>query len=364
MYRLENIEYLFGLVIIPVLILLFILTKLWRKKALQKLGDIHIVSQMMPTSSPTKLTLRFVLFTIAILFLIFGIVNPQIGSKLEEVKREGSDIIICLDVSNSMKAEDYSPNRLEKAKQSIEKLIDKLNNDRIGIIVFAGEAYVQLPITIDYAAAKLFLENIDVDAVQTQGTVISAAIELAENSFGTEEGKNKSIIIISDGESHDDNAVSAARSAAEKGTVIHTIGIGSPEGSPIPVYKNRIQTGFRKDKEGNTVVTKLNEAAMQEIASAGNGVYIRASQGEIGLLALREKINTMQKTTYDSKVYTDYEDRFQFFIGIALFLLLIESMLTERKSKWWAKMFIRPSPSLPAGQAGLPFRERENLKNK
>ena len=158
MYRLENIEYLMGLVLIPVLILLFILTKVWRKKALQKLGDIQIVSQLMPTSSPTKLTLRFVLFTVAILFLIFGIVNPQIGSKLEEVKREGSDIIICLDVSNSMKAEDYRPNRLEKAKQSIEKLIDKLNNDRIGIIVFAGEAYVQLPITIDYAAAKLFLE--------------------------------------------------------------------------------------------------------------------------------------------------------------------------------------------------------------
>ena len=339
MYRLDNIEYLYGLALIPILILIYVLNRLWRGKALKKLGDMEIISQMMPMVSNQKPLFRFILFLVSVIFLIFGLVNPQIGSKLEEIKREGSDIIICLDVSNSMKAEDFKPNRLSKAKQSIEKLIDKLYNDRIGIIVFAGEAYVQLPITTDYAAAKLFLENISSDIVSVQGTVISSAIELAEKSFGTEEGKTKAIIIISDGESHDDDAIAAAKAAAEKGTVIHTIGIGSPEGVPIPIYKNNVQAGFKKDREGNTVVTKLNEDALQEIASAGNGVYVRATQGEIGLLALQQRINKMEKKTFDSKVYTDYEDRFQIFIAVTLFFLIIESIITERKSKWWAQLF-------------------------
>ena len=339
MYRLENIEYLYALGVIPLLVLIYVLNRAWRKNALKKFGEMDILTFMMPDVSNVKPIQKFLLFLCAIFFLIVGLINPQMGSKLEEVKREGSDIIICLDVSNSMKAEDFKPNRLEKAKQAIEKLIDKLNNDRLGIIVFAGEAYVQLPITTDYAAAKLFLENIDCDAVQAQGTVISSAIETAEQSFGTEEGKNKAIIVISDGESHDDDAIAAAHAAAEKGTVIHTIGIGSPEGSPIPIYKNKVQTGFRKDREGNTVVTKLNEGALEEIAAAGNGVYIRASQGEIGLLSLQERIGKMEKKTFDSKMYTDYEDWFWLFISIALFLLILESVLTTRTSKWWIKMF-------------------------
>lgn len=339
MYRLDHIEYLYALILIPVLILVYVLHRLWRRKALKKLGDIEIISQMMPTVSKGKPTLRFIFFLVAIVFLIFGLVNPQIGSKLEEVKREGSDIILCLDVSNSMKAEDFKPNRLEKAKQAIEKLIDKLNNDRIGIIVFAGDAYVQLPITTDYAAAKLFLENVDCDAVPVQGTVISSAIELAEKSFGSEEGKNKAIIIITDGESHEDNALAAAKAASEKGRVVHTIGIGSPEGVPIPVYRNKVPAGFKKDRDGNTVVTKLNEEALAEIASAGGGIYVRATQGEIGLLALQEQINKMEKKTFDSKIYTDYEDRFQFFIAIALIFLAVESVITETKSKMWNKMF-------------------------
>ncbi len=339
MYRLDNIEYFWGLALIPVMILLYVLTRIWRKKAIRKLGDLEVVSRMMPMVSTGKPTLRFILTLVAFLFLIIGLVNPQIGSKLEELKREGSDIVICLDVSNSMKAEDFKPNRLEKAKQAIEKLIDKLNNDRIGIIVFAGDAFVQLPITTDYAAAKLFLENVDCDAVPVQGTVISSAIELAMKSFGTEEGKNKSIIIITDGESHDDDAVAAASAAAEKGVVINTIGIGTPEGVPIPVYKNKVPAGYKKDKDGNTVITKLNENALEEIASTGNGVYIRASQAEIGLLALLERINKLEKKTFDSKVYTDYEDRFQIFIAVSLLFIIIESLLTERKSLWWERMF-------------------------
>lgn len=325
--------------VLPLLLVVYLLNRAWKKAALKKFGQLEVLSLMMPNVSSTKPVLKFIVFSAAVMFIIFGLVNPQIGSKLEEVKREGSDIVICLDVSNSMKAEDFKPNRLEKAKQSIEKLIDKLSNDRLGIVVFAGDAFVQLPITTDYAAAKLFLETIDTDVVPTQGTVISSAIELAENSFGTEEGKTKAIIVISDGESHDDDAIAAARAAAEKGTIVHAIGIGSPEGAPIPVYKNKIQAGFRQDKQGNPVVTKLNEAALQEVATAGGGVYVRASQGEIGLLALQDRIAKMEKKAFDSKIYTDYEDRFQIFIGIAIFLLILESALTTRTSKWWAKMF-------------------------
>ncbi|HEY4798007.1 MAG TPA: VWA domain-containing protein [Bacteroidia bacterium] len=340
MYRFEHIECLYyGIALLLLMIALFAFARSWRKKALRKLGDIEIISQMMPMVSEGKPTLRFVFFSIGILFLIGGLVNPQVGSKLEEVKREGSDIMICLDVSNSMKAEDFKPNRLSKAKQAIEKLIDKLNNDRIGIIVFAGEAYVQLPITTDYAAAKLFLETADCDAVPVQGTVISSAIQLAEKSFGNEEGKNKAIIVISDGESHDDDAIAAAREAFEKNIYVHTIGIGSPDGVPIPIYKNNIQNGFKKDKDGNTVVTKLNESALQEISTAGNGVYIRATQSEIGLLALQDRISKMEKKTFEAKVYTDYDDWFPFFIAISLVFILIESLLTEIKSKWWQKMF-------------------------
>lgn len=339
MYRFENIEFIYALCIIPVFILLFVLKRLWRKSAIKKFGDFTLLAQMMPYASSFKPVLKFIFFILTFFFLIVGLVNPQIGSKLEEIKREGSDIMICLDVSNSMKAEDYKPNRLEKAKQAIEKLIAQLNNDRIGIIVFAGEAFIQLPITIDYAAAKLFLENIDCNIVPVQGTVISSAITLAAKSFGSEEGKNKAIIVISDGESHDDNAVAAAREAAERNIVVHTIGIGSPEGVPIPLYKNKIQAGFKKDKDGNTVVTKLNEAALQEIAAGGGGIYVRAAQSEIGLLALLDRINKMEKKTYEAKVYTDYEDRFQIFIAISLFFLLIESIITERKSKWWEKLF-------------------------
>lgn len=345
MYRLENIEFLYAYLAIPVFILLFVLYRLWRKKAVRLMADQELTSRLMPMVSSGKPILKFILFLLAFIFLIAGIVNPQVGTKMEEMKREGSDIVICLDVSNSMMAQDFSPNRLQKAKMAIEKLIDRLQNDRLGIIVFAGEAYVQLPITTDYAAAKLFLESVDTDAVPVQGTRISAAIELAMKSFEGSEGspvtagKNKTIIVITDGESHEDDAISSARAAAEKGVIVNTIGIGSTEGVPIPVYRNKIASGYRKDKAGNTVITQLNENILREVASAGNGVYVRASRSEVGLNALMERVNKLEKKAFDAKLITDYEDRFQIFIAIALFFLIIESLTTERKSLWWVKLF-------------------------
>jgi Ca-activated chloride channel family protein len=340
MYQLENKYYLYALDLIPVFIIVYWLMSRWRKNALKAYGDPFVIQQLFPDVSKTKRIWKFILFTLAFTLVIIGIVNPQVGTKLEEVKRKGADLMICLDVSNSMKAEDIQPNRLEKSKQAIAKLLDKLEGDRIGIIVFGGEAYVQLPITTDYAAAKLFLEGINTDMIPTQGTAIGAAINLAMESFGKDEGKNKAIVIITDGENHEDDAIKAAEAAAEKGVTIHTIGMGSADGSPIPVYRGTVREGFRKDKEGNTIVTKLNEQALQEIAAAGSGIYVRASNSDAGLNNVITAIDKLEKKQFESKMYSDYEDRFQWFISAALVLLLIETFLTERKSKFYERLNI------------------------
>ena len=338
MFQLENKLFLYMLALVPVLIVLYWLNNRWRKKALKGYGDVAIIQQLIPDVSKAKRIWKFIVFVFAFVLLTVGIVNPQVGTKLEEVKRKGADLMICLDVSNSMKAEDLQPNRLEKAKRAISKLVNKLEGDRIGIIVFGGEAYVQLPITTDYSAAKLFLESINTNMIPTQGTAIGNAIDLALESFGKDEGKNKAIVIITDGENHEDDAIKAAEGAAEKGIVIHAIGMGSAEGAPIPIYRNNVREGFRKDNEGNTVITKLNEQALQEIAAAGNGIYIRASNSDAGLNSVLDEVSKLEKKEFDSKMYSDYEDRFQWFVATALVLLLIELFLSERKSKIYKRL--------------------------
>ncbi|MDQ3048714.1 MAG: VWA domain-containing protein, partial [Bacteroidota bacterium] len=226
-----------------------------------------------------------------------------------------------------------------KAKQSISKLLEKLEGDRIGIIVFAGEAYVQLPITTDYSAAKLFLQSIDTDMIPTQGTNIGAAISLSMESFGKDEGKNKAIVILTDGEDNEAEGLQAAESAADKNVTIHTIGMGSAEGAPIPVYKNNSKD-FKKDKDGNPVVTRLNEQVLQEIAGIGNGIYVRATNADAGLNNVLDAIDKLEKKQFESKMYSDYEDRFQWFIAAAFLILLIETFLTERKSKFYSRLKI------------------------
>ncbi len=338
MFQLENTYYLYALGLIPVFIVIYWLVSRWRKKALASFGSMAIIQQLFPDVSTSKRFWKFVLYTLAFALVIIGIVNPQVGTKLEEVKRKGADLMICLDVSNSMNAEDLQPSRLEKAKQSIFKLINKLDGDRLGVIVFGGEAYVQLPITTDYSAAKLFLESINTDMIPTQGTAIGNAIDLAVESFGKDEGKNKAIVVITDGENHEDDAIKAAEAAAEKGIAVHTIGMGSADGAPIPVYRNNVKEGYRKDNEGNTVVTKLNEQVLQEIASAANGIYVRASNSDTGLNRVLNEIDKLEKKQFDSKMYSDYEDRFQWFIAAALLLLLIELFISERKSKLYQRL--------------------------
>ena len=339
MLRYENSEWLYLLVLIPIMIVAFILSVKWRRKAIGVFGQLKLVYKLMPMASEFKLRSKFILFAVAICALIIGIANPQIGSKMEEVKREGVDLMIAIDLSNSMLAEDLQPNRLMRAKQSISKLIDRLDGDRIGLIVFAGDAYVQLPITTDYSAAKLFLSTINTSIVPTQGTAIGKAIELSIKSFDLQNDQNKAIIVITDGENHEDDAIEKAKEAQELGIFVHTIGMGSAEGGPIPI-KNRYGTitSYQKDKEGNTIITTLNEQMLKQIAQSGGGSYIRANSTQSGLNALFKEINKMEKKEIGSKVFTDYKDRFQWFIGLAIILLIIETLMKGRKNKWSSKI--------------------------
>ena len=338
MFQLENKYFLVALVLIPLFIILYALTVSWRKRTMKLYGETDVIKKLMPDTSVNKRFAKFILFLVAFAFLIIGIVNPQIGTRLENVKRSGADLMICLDVSNSMRATDLSPNRLVKAKMAISKLIDKLNGDRIGIIIFAGEAFVQLPITTDYASSKLFLESISPDMIPTQGTNIGDAIDLSMESFGKDEGKNKAIIIITDGEDNESDGIRAARHAADKGVSIYTIGMGSPDGAPIPIYANGVREGYKKDKEGNTIVTRLNEQTLQEIATAGNGLFVRATNSDVGLNNVINEIDKLEKKQFESKMYRDYEDRFQIFIFIAFILLIAEFFISERKSRLYKRL--------------------------
>ena len=332
MLRFAHIEYLWGLLIIPVFILLFIAVSTWKKRAMASLGDKGIVNLMIPEVSFSRPWLKFILFAVAYAFLIIGAADPQIGSKMEEEKRKGADLMILLDVSNSMLSQDMPPNRLENAKRAIAQLIDNLHNDRIGIIVFAGEAYVQLPVTTDYAAAKLFLNTINTNMVPTQGTAIGAAIDMGMKSFDFKDGTGKAMIIITDAENHEDDAVSAAKSAIDKDVMVNVIGMGSAEGAPIPIYEGGKQVGFHTDSTGKTVISKLNEDMGKEIAAAGEGTYVRATNANSGLNIVMDQINKVQRKTYDSKTFKNFEDRFQFFLGFALLLLIVEFFISNRKS--------------------------------
>jgi len=338
MFKFEHSIYFFGLLAIPLMLLLVIIYFVSRKKKLKKLGDNNLILNLIPYSSKRKRIVKVILFMLGFSSLIVAICNLQTGSKLTEVKREGADIIVCLDVSNSMLAQDLSPNRLTRAKYALEKMIDGLQGDRLGLVIFAGEAYVQLPITIDYNAAKLFLESIGPGIVPVQGTNIEAAIEKASESFSNDEGKNRAIILITDGENHSSEAIVAAENAGKNGIMINTIGIGSEKGVPIPLIENGVVKGYRKDKEGQTVITKLNSDILKTIAGKANGVYVQASQADIGLGAVLDKIGELDKAQLENKMYTDYEDQFQWFLGLALILFFVEFLISERVSEWFKKL--------------------------
>jgi len=320
------------LLLLPVFVLFFIINEIRKKKALKRLGDTNLVNGLVPEMSRIRPAIKFMLQLIAFLSGIIMIARPQFGSKIEDVKKQGVEVIIALDVSNSMLAEDIQPDRITRAKQAISRLVDDLENDKIGLIVFAGDAYIQIPITTDYISAKMFLSAINPNMVPKQGTAIGAAINLGVRSFSPGEGKSKAMIIITDGENHEDDPVKAAEEASKAGIVIHTVGIGSSNGVPIPVVVNG-KKDYLKDHDGNIVVTKLDEDILKKIALSTNGNYVRASNSNIGLDEIYDQIKKMKKQDLESTMYTEYNDQFQIFAAIALFLLIADFMIMERKNR-------------------------------
>lgn len=333
MIRFEHIDLFYALLLIPIFIAFYIYRNYWRRKAIQRFGDQLLMDKLMPAVSTFRPFMKFALTMLAFISLIIAMANPQLGSKIEKAKRKGIDLIVALDVSNSMLAQDIKPSRLNAAKQAISNLIDKLEGDRIGIIVFAGHAYTQLPITTDYAAAKMFLSTIYPDMLPVQGTAIGEAVDLSVKSF-SDNKHNKAIVIITDGENHEGDVQGSVKNALELGIKVYTIGMGLPDGGPIPIYKNNVLTGYKKDREGNVITTKLDEAMLQQIAATGEGFYVRANNSQAGLNKIFEEINKLEESEFETRMYTDYEDRFQYFLLLSIVLLLIEFIIVDRKSKW------------------------------
>ena len=325
-------RYLYLLLLVPLLLIGYGVWRALRARRVRKFGDEELVKALMPSWSGPKGWIRMVLFSLAFAFFVLGLARPQIGARLSEHTTHGAEIVICLDVSNSMLAEDYSPNRLDRAKLAISRLTDKLKEDRIGLIVFAGSSFVQLPVTTDYVSAKMFLGSIDTDSVPIQGTAMGDAIFTGIRSFSAQSEKSRVIIVISDGENHEDDPVAAAKEAAENGIRVYTVGVGSSEGQPIP-----FEGGLMKDKEGEIVVTKLDEETLRQVAKAGNGAYVHAGSDEFGLNPIIDDIRRMEDEELGSVVFEEYDEQFMYFFGIALALFVIEMLIGERrpKKKWF-----------------------------
>lgn len=328
MFRLAQPQYLWLLLLIPLLLLLYALSTSRNRTLLKRFGNLQLLKQLMPDYSKYRGWIKLSLICLAILFIVLGLARPQTGAKVKEVNRNGIEIIIALDVSNSMLAEDFSPNRLERAKLAISRLVDKMRDNRIGLIVFAGGAYIQLPVTADFVSAKAFLSSIDTSIVPKQGTAIGAAITTAIQAFSQDNTRSRALIVISDGENHEDDAITAAKQAADLGIKVFTIGIGSPQGVPIPT-----PSGMMKDKNGDVVITKLDEAMLAEIANSGNGYYTRATNTDIGLAKMMEEIEGMDKSEFEAVVFQEYNEQFIYLFIAAVVLLLLEPLLLERKNK-------------------------------
>ncbi len=328
MFRLAQPQYLWLLLLIPLLLLLFALSSSRNRTLLKRFGNMQLLKQLMPDYSRYRGWVKMGLICLAIALFSYGMARPQTGAKTKEVNRVGIEIIIALDVSNSMLAEDFTPNRLERAKMAISRLVDRMRDNRIGLIVFAGGAYVQLPVTSDFVSAKVFLSSINSGIVPKQGTAIGSAIATAIQSIAQEGTRSRALIVISDGENHEDDAVAVATQAADLGIKVFTIGIGSPQGVPIPM-----QGGMLKDKNGDVVITKLDEAMLAEIANAGGGFYTRATNTDIGLTKLLDEIEGMDKKEFSAVVFQEYNELFMYLFAAVALLLLLEPLLLERKNK-------------------------------
>ena len=321
-----NDFYLWFLLLVPLIPAVYAIMRHIRRGTLRKFGDEELVRELMPSWSSAKGWVRVILLDLAFMFFVIGLSRPQIGAKLSERETKGAEIMICLDVSNSMLAQDYSPNRLERAKLAVSRMVDKLQDDRIGLIVFAGPSFVQLPITADYISAKMFLNNVDTGSVPIQGTAIGDAILTASRSFSAQSEKSRAIVVITDGENHEDDPVAAATQAADAGIRVYTIGVGSQHGQPIPVNGELL-----KDKDGDIVVTRLDEETLMQVAKAGNGAYVHAGNEEFGLNPIIEDLRRLEDERFSSVVFEEYDEQYMYFLAIALALFVIEMLLGERK---------------------------------
>lgn len=338
MYQLDEKIWFLALAVIPVVVLLFLVLQFWKYRTQRKFADKELLKKLSPNTSLFKSVLKMVVLCLAFACLALALVNPKIGTKLETVKREGVDIVFAIDVSKSMLAEDIAPNRLEKSKQLVTQIINNLASDRIGIIAYAGKAFPQLPITTDYASAKMFLQSMNTDMLSSQGTAINEAINLAKTYFDDEEQTNRVLIIISDGEDHSEQAAAVAEEASEEGIRIFTIGVGDVKGGPIPEKRNGVVLNYKKDSQGETVITKLNEETLKNIASEANGAYINGKSTKDVVENIREILNAMDKTEFESKQFADFKSQFQWFLGFGIFFLLLDIFLLERKTAWLKKL--------------------------
>ncbi|WP_299054443.1 VWA domain-containing protein [uncultured Polaribacter sp.] len=338
MYKIEAPTYFYLLIIIPIMIVIFLLVLWWKKSAQRKFADASLLEKLAPNTSTFKSTLKLIVLLLGMFFLIVSLVNPKMGTKLKTVKRQGVDIVFALDVSKSMLAEDIAPNRLEKAKQIITKTIDKLGSDRVGIIIYAGNSYPLLPITTDHAAANMFLQNANPDMVSSQGTDINGALELAKTYYNNDDQTNRFLIIISDGEDHQEETKQVAQNLANEGVKIYTIGVGTESGGPIPLRVNGSMIGYKKDNKGETVITQRKPKVLQGIANAAEGSYIDGNITENPVKQIADVIANAEKNEFETKQFSDYKDQFQWFLAAGLLFLIIDVFFFEKKTKWLKKV--------------------------
>ena len=338
MFRLDEKIWFWTLLVIPVIILLFLLLQIWKRSAQKKFADGYLLKRLSPNQSLFKGILKVLVLCGAFACLSLALVNPKIGTKLETVRSQGVDIVFAVDVSKSMLAEDIAPNRLEKSKQLVREIINSLASDRVGIIAYAGKAFPQLPITTDYASAKMFLQNMNTDMLSSQGTAIHEAIQLAKTYYDDEEQTNRILIIISDGEDHEGDAVDIAEEAMEQGIRILTVGVGDVKGGPIPIKRNGIVLNYKKDNRGETVITRLDETTLKEIAEETDGIYVNGSNTAEVVDAIKGILDRMDKKEFESKQIADFKDQFQWFLGLGILLLFIDIFFLERKTAWLKKL--------------------------
>jgi Ca-activated chloride channel family protein len=338
MYQLEQPIYFYALLAIPAVLVLYLLVLVWKKRAQRTFSNKKLLGILSPSQSNFKGILKLLVFILALACMSFALVNPKIGTKLETVKREGVDVVFALDVSKSMLAEDIAPNRLEKSKQLVSQIINNLAGDRIGIIGYAGSAFPQVPITTDFSSARLFLSGMNTSMVSSQGTAMNEAIQMAETYYNDIDQKNRVLFIISDGEDHEGDYAGIAAKANEKGIKIYTIGVGTVKGDRIPIKRNGIVQGFKRDQNNEVVITRLNEVSLQEIANAAEGQYIDGTNTKKVVEQVQNILGGMDKKEFDAKQFSDFKDQFQWFLAGALLLLLLDVFLLERKTKWINKL--------------------------